>query len=147
MALLFAATYPERAQALVLYGAAARFMAGPDYPIGFTPEFYDAFADRIGREWGNGWGYSNFIQHASDPEEAARLLAQFERSACTPQMAVEILQRNGEIDVRPILSTITVPTLVMHCVEDPLVPVALGRYLGKQIPHARYVELDGDFHG
>jgi class 3 adenylate cyclase len=78
--------------------------------------------------------------------EAVRFLAQFERSACTPQMAVQIMQRNVEIDARPILPTISVPTLVMHCNKDPLVPVELGRYLGEHIAGARYVELNGDFH-
>jgi class 3 adenylate cyclase len=62
-------------------------------------------------------------------------------------MVVEIERRNFEIDVRPILSTISVPTLVMHCARDPLVPVEAGRYLGEHIPGARYVEIDGDFHG
>jgi class 3 adenylate cyclase/pimeloyl-ACP methyl ester carboxylesterase len=147
MALVFAATYPERAQALVLYGTGARFTEGPHYPIGFSHEVFEDFIDMMAHEWGSGRGYSHFIQHAPDPEEAERFLAQFERSACTPQMAVQILRRNSEIDVRSILSTVSVPTLVMHCVEDPLVSVAHGRYLGEHIPKARYVELDGDFHG
>src|SRR5438132_3061076 len=62
-------------------------------------------------------------------------------------MVAEIDQRNFYIDVRSILSTISVPTLVMHCAKDPLVPVELGRFLGEHIPGARYVEIDGDFHG
>lgn len=147
MALLFAATYPERTQALVLYGTGARFSKGPGYPIGQSQEFIDAFTDAVNREWGTGRVYRLFIQHPSDQAEAARFLAQFERSACTRQMALEIQKRNLEIDVRPILSTISAPTLVMHCTDDPVVPVELGRYLGEHIASAQYVEIDGDFHG
>jgi class 3 adenylate cyclase len=62
-------------------------------------------------------------------------------------MVAEIEQRNFEIDVRAILPTISTPTLVTHCTDDPLVPVELGRYLGQHIPGARYAEIDGDFHG
>ena len=146
MALLFAATYPERAQALVLYGTGAKLSQGPGYPIGSPKESGDALIDLMAREWGSGRSYGFFIQHASDPAEAARFLAQFERSACTPQMAVQIMQRNLEIDVRPILPTISVPTLVTHCANDPLVPVEVGRYLAQHIAGARYAEIDGDFH-
>jgi pimeloyl-ACP methyl ester carboxylesterase len=71
------------------------------------------------------WGVH--IQHVPDSAEAGRFLAQFERNACTPQMVAEIERRNFEIDVRPVLPTISVPILVMHCAEDPLVPVDAGR--------------------
>jgi class 3 adenylate cyclase/pimeloyl-ACP methyl ester carboxylesterase len=148
MALLFAATYPHRAQALVLYGTWARAAQAPGYPIGFSPQRIEAFIDLVVREWGSGRAFGGVhIQHVPDDAEAARFLAQFERNACTPQMVGEIERRNFEIDVRPILSTIAVPTLVMHCGKDPLVPVEAGRYLGEHIPGARYVEIDGDFHG
>jgi class 3 adenylate cyclase len=147
MSLLFAATYPERTQALVLYGSGAKFAEGPGYPIGMSPERVAEFNELVTRGWGTGHAYGAFMQHPPDPAEAARLLAPFERSACTPQMVAEIFQRNIEIDVRPILPTISVPTLVMHCTRDPLVPVEVGRYLGEQIAGARYVEIDGDFHG
>lgn len=147
MAVLLAAMYPERAQALVLYGTGARFCREPAYPIGIPEERFDALIRSAGHEWGTGNAYGFFIQHPPNAEEAMRFLAQFERSACTPQMAAQIMQRNREIDVRPILPTVSVPTLVMHCAHDPLVPVALGRYLADHISGARYVEIDGDFHG
>ena len=148
MALLFAATYPDRVQALVLYGTWARAAHAPDYPIGYSPERLDAFIDLVVRDWGTGRAFGGIhIQHVPDSAEAGRFLAQFERNACTPQMVAEIERRNFEIDVRAILPTISVPTLVMHCAKDPLVPVEAGRYLGEHIPGARYVEIDGDFHG
>jgi class 3 adenylate cyclase/pimeloyl-ACP methyl ester carboxylesterase len=147
MALLFAATYPERVQALVLYGTFARPCQAPGYPIGVSPEWAADFTERMTREWGTGRAFGAHIQHPTDPAEATRFLAQFERNACTPQMVREIEQRNFEIDVRSVLPTISVPTLVMHCARDPLVLVEAGRYLGEHIPGSRYVEIDGDFHG
>ncbi|HUS62809.1 MAG TPA: adenylate/guanylate cyclase domain-containing protein [Acidimicrobiales bacterium] len=148
MALLFAATYPDRVQALVLYGTWARAAHAPDYPIGFRQERLDAFTDLLVREWGTGRAFGGIhVQHVPDTAEAGRFLAQFERNACTPQMVAEIERRNFEMDVRSILPTISAPTLVMHCAGDPLVPVEGGRYLGEHIADARYVEIDGDFHG
>jgi class 3 adenylate cyclase len=148
MALLFAATYPDRTQALILYGTWAKAAQAPDYPIGLAPERIDAFIDLVVREWGTGRAFGGIhVQHVPDSADAGRFLAQFERNACTPQMVAEIERRNFEIDVRPILPTISVPTLVMHCAKDPLVPVEAGRYVGEHIPDARYVEIDGDFHG
>lgn len=147
MAVLFAATYPERVQALVLYGTFARVIQAPDYPIGASPEEVDPFIDFMTQEWGTGRAFGYHIQHAPDPIESARKLAEFERNACTPQMVAQIERRNFEIDVRPILPTIAVPSLVLHCSRDPVVPAELGRYIAEQIPGARYVEIDGDFHG
>lgn len=146
MAVLFAATYPARVQALILYGTGARFSEAPGYAIGMSQKYADAFIGSFAQDWGTGRSYGAFIQHAPDPAEAARFLAQFERSACTPQMAEQIMRRNFEIDIRPILSTVSVPTLVMHCTDDPTVPVELGRYLGEHIADARYAEIGGDFH-
>jgi class 3 adenylate cyclase/pimeloyl-ACP methyl ester carboxylesterase len=146
MALLLAATHPERVQALILYAAFARIIRAPGYPVGRTHEEMASLLDNFPREWGTGRAYGSFIQHAADPGEAAGFLAQFERSASTPQMVAQIMQRNFEIDVRPILSTISAPTLVMHCSGDPRIPVELGRYLGEHIPGARYVEIEADFH-
>jgi class 3 adenylate cyclase/pimeloyl-ACP methyl ester carboxylesterase len=146
MALLFGATYPERVQGLVIYGSGAKFARAPDYPFGATPDQVDGFVGAIRQEWGTGRAYGSFIQHPPDPGEATRFLAQFERSACTPQMAEQIMRCNFEIDVRSILPTISVPTLIMHGSGDPLIPVEIGRYLGEHVAGARYVEIESDFH-
>jgi pimeloyl-ACP methyl ester carboxylesterase len=147
MALLFAATHPARVQALILYGTFARPCQAPDYPIGVSPEWAETFIDRMARDWGSGRAFGGVhIQHVPDTTEAAQFLAQFERSACTPQMVTQIERRNFEVDVRSILPTVSAPTLVLHCTGDPLVPVAAGRYLAEHIPGAHHVEIDGDFH-
>lgn len=147
MAILFAARYPERVHALVLYGTAARFVVDDDYPDALTDADLSTLLGLIDGLWGQGACYGFFVQNPPDRELAQRALAPFERAACTPRMAREIMERNAEIDVRPLLGTVSVPTLVLHCAGDPVVPVALGRYLGENIPGARYVELPGNFHG
>ncbi|MHB8438129.1 MAG: alpha/beta fold hydrolase [Acidimicrobiales bacterium] len=145
MALYFAARSPERVKALLLYGTAARFSEAPDYPIGMSPELTDTFPYWLEEHWGQGLAYGAFAQHGG-AEQAPKLLAPYERSACTPQMARQIMDRNIEIDVRSILPLISAPALVLHCRDDPMVNCALGRYLGEHIPNARFAEIDGDFH-
>ncbi|HVF31751.1 MAG TPA: alpha/beta fold hydrolase [Acidimicrobiales bacterium] len=132
LALLFAATYPERVEALVLGATYARL----DPPADMEERL--AFLEK---NWGTGVPLQFFVP-GSDPEWAAR----YERSAATPRTAVEILRMNVLVDVRPALSAVTAPTLVLHRTGDPVVPVAAGRELAEGIPGARYVELPGDTH-
>jgi class 3 adenylate cyclase/pimeloyl-ACP methyl ester carboxylesterase len=146
MSILFAASFPERVRGLVLYGTMARLSQADDYPIGIPLELVNGLLAFVAANWGSGKVWELLIQNPTDAGEARRLLARFERSSCTPRMAVEISRRNLEIDVRPTLSTITAPTLVIHATGDPAVPVALGRYLAEHIPGARLLELPGAFH-
>ncbi len=146
MSVLFAATFPERVRGLLLYGTGPRFSQSENYPFGHSAEIAASFVEFVGTEWGTGKVFEMFIQNTPDPEAARRLLAKFERNACTPKMAVEIMRRNLEIDVRSTLSSITVPTLVIHATDDPICSVELGRYLADHIPGARIVELEGAFH-
>jgi class 3 adenylate cyclase/pimeloyl-ACP methyl ester carboxylesterase len=153
MTLYFTASHPERVRALVLYGTYA--CCDPSLPLplmtelGAAPEYGDReeFVARMERGWGKGLAYQLFISHPPDPVAAQRVLARYERSACTPQMSGEIMQRNLEIDVTPVLAVIAVPTLVLHCNRDPVLRVEYGRSLASQITGAKYVEIDGDFHG
>jgi pimeloyl-ACP methyl ester carboxylesterase len=147
MSIVFAATYPERVRGLILYGTGARFSQTEDYPLGLDAAACEQLLHLIATEWGSGDVFGIFIQNASDSAGARRLVARFERNACTPKMAVEIMRRNLDIDVRPILSSITVPTTVIHASGDPIVPVASGRFLAEHIPGAQFRELAGDFHG
>src|SRR6185312_14242277 len=79
------------------------------------------------------------------PPEAMPIIARYERNATTPKMVVEIVRSSLTVDVRSVLPTITVPTLVLHVGGDPVVPVALGRWLAEHIPTAEFVELEGHF--
>ena len=157
MAIYFAASNPSRVRALLLYGSYAKFDAqiiphllqhsGPVGDVDALETYRDEFVQQLEHNWGKGLAYQAFLSHAPDPAAAQRVLARFERSACTPQMCREIMTQNFRIDVTPFLASIAVPSLVLHCGGDPVLPVAYGRYLRDHIPGARYVEIDGDFHG
>ena len=145
LALVFAATYPDRVSKLLLFGTFARYLWAPDYPQGVAPEVVGRTVAETRRLWGSGHALRAFIPNA--PDEALPLLARYERASCTPHMVEEILLRNTEMDVREVLSAINVPTLVIHVVGDPIVPVAFGRYLAEHIPGAQYLEIEGQTHG
>jgi pimeloyl-ACP methyl ester carboxylesterase len=145
LAVLFAATHPERVSSFSLYGTGARFSQAPDYPLGADPASGELFVAALEEKWGTGAAMgAPFVAHAE--EGPISEIARFERNACTPKMAGEIMRRNLEIDVRSLLPAVRVPTLVVHAVGDPLVPVELGRFLAERIDGARYVELPLAIH-
>ncbi len=146
LAILFAATYPERTSALVLWDTYARGHLGTDYPIGLDPLVTKQFIEHIAAVWGSGHAMQAFLGAAIDDEERRRAVARFERNAATPKMAAEVLTRNVEIDVRSALPAVSAPTLVVHRTGDPVLPLRLGKYVADHIPGARFVELPGDFH-
>ena len=141
MSLLFAATYPQRAQALVVYGSYGRSTALASD---------DGFNQRIAlvdRAWGNGeYTVSLFIPGGRSDETKLRAMARFERQSASPSAVIAILRMNREIDVRNILPVIHVPTLVMHRADDLAQPVQNGRYLADNIPGAKFLELPGENH-
>jgi len=144
LALTFAATYPDRVTKLALRGTFARVMWAPDYTIGADAEQTEELLQTVAKNWGTGRALRWIMSDA--PDDAVAILARYERSACTPQMAEEILRRNSEIDVRDVLHAINVPTLVMHNTGDPVANVKWGRYLAEHIPGARYIEAESDVH-
>jgi class 3 adenylate cyclase/pimeloyl-ACP methyl ester carboxylesterase len=145
MAVLFAATSPDRVTHLLLHGCLAVGALADNHP---SPERARAAAplilELIASTWGKGSGdQSIFVKGApNDPERAAR----HERYSCPPSTAVELMRINMGVDLRPILHAVAVPTLVTHCSHDPAVPVWQGRLLAERIEGARFVEIDGDWH-
>jgi class 3 adenylate cyclase len=140
MSLLFAATYPDRARALVLYGSYAR------HPT-LSGEALRQNIELIDRAWGTGEFFAtSFVPTKASDEAVRRVLGRRERQSASPSAAIAILQMNSEIDARHILPTIRVPTLVLHRVGDTRVTVDAGRYLATHIPGAKYVELPGTDH-
>jgi class 3 adenylate cyclase len=147
MALLFAATYPERVSALVLWATFARVAWAPDYPDGIDVQEAEVFCDQIEDSWGHGRVLPLIAtQDAPDDEATRRRFARFERSSATPAMAAAANRFSLYIDARHALSAISAPTLVIHRTGDPLINVAHGRYLAEHIPGARFSEYPGDFH-
>jgi pimeloyl-ACP methyl ester carboxylesterase len=137
LAILFAATYPNRVTKLCLYGTFARASYDSDYQIGLPPEIVEVAVNSLSEEWGAGQGLNMVVQNI--PPEAMPIIARYERNATTPKMVAEIMRSNFAIDVRSVLPAITVPTLVLHALGDPLVPVAQGRWLAEHIPTAEFV--------
>jgi pimeloyl-ACP methyl ester carboxylesterase len=147
MALLFAATYPDRTASLVLQGSFARIAQAPDHQFGFPPEPMAAFIPEFEQRWGTGEVLANYyFPSAADEPGMRERFARWERNGASPGAMVAVLEMIGAIDVRPILPTISVPTLVVHCAGDLAVPVEHGRHLAEHIPGARYIELPGDDH-
>lgn len=143
MSLMFAATYPERVNALVLYGT---FASVKDPPWSADrDEWYEML-----REWEVRWGEGILLRQnapsVADDPVIKEWCGTMERASASPGSIVALMRANYEMDVRHILPTITVPTLVMHRTADALVPVAAGRYLAEHIPGAKYLEIPGTDH-
>jgi pimeloyl-ACP methyl ester carboxylesterase len=146
MSLLFAATYPERTAALVLYAGFARAAWAPDYPWGRKKEDFEARTAAMRDAWGTGASAATYAPSLADDRTFREWRATQERQGASPG-ALEVLQRmNLEIDTRHILEAIRVPTLVLHRSGDRVVRIEHGRYLAERIPGAKYVELPGDDH-
>jgi class 3 adenylate cyclase len=146
VACLFAATYPERAERLILQGCFARVITAPGYEIGVDRSSYDKFAAALARGWGTRQTRTVSLLAPSQVGDEAylRWVMRFERQSLTPRDLLATVALNAEIDVRGVLPAIHVPTLVVHARQDRLVPVELGRYLAANIPDATVFEYDGD---
>ena len=141
MAALFAATYPSRCQALVLIGAYARFSS-------FMPseEALAEFFKYTEQGWGSGASVHRFAPSRANDPVFQRWWGRHERSGASPAAAAALMRMNSQIDISDIISTIRVPTLVIHRTGDTNVNVDAGRFLAEHIPGARYVELPGTDH-
>ena len=144
MSVLFAATSPERIEALITLAIYATRLWSPEYPWAPKPEDRAAEIEEIERTWGGEMDISSLAPSA-DEAFKRRAVAYLRRSA-SPGAAVALLRMNSLIDVREVLPTISVPTLVLQRVEDRDVNVEEGRWIARQIPGAKYVELPGDEH-
>ena len=143
MATLFAATFPERTLALILYGTWARALYAEDTPWANTPEVRAEFIRELVKGWGSGVrGDALAPSLAGDPEWRA-WYSKLERLAAGPGQVEEMMLLSGEVDVRGVLPSIQVPTLVMHRDKDPLIDVRHSRYLADHIPGAKLVALPG----
>jgi pimeloyl-ACP methyl ester carboxylesterase len=146
MCALFAATYPERTAALVLLNTFASLRRDDACPWGFPAESLQATGVWMETRWGTGQNISLWAPSLAADEAARRWLGRLERLASTPGAARALLELCAQMDVRHLLPTISVPTLVVHRTGDRMCPVEGGRYLAAHIPGAQLVELPGDDH-
>jgi class 3 adenylate cyclase len=143
MAALFAATKPERTVALILANTAARLLASEDYPIGAPPEAVEEVIDRVEETWGTEAQAWMQVPSRAGDEHFRRWFAKYTRGIASPTAVKAYLHAMLEADARPILSSIHVPTLVVHRTNYPLFRIEHGRYLAAHVQGAKFVELAG----
>jgi pimeloyl-ACP methyl ester carboxylesterase len=146
VATVFAAQYPERTRALLLYGAAPRLMAGPEYPWGLDEATFRHLFDHFAELWGEGTALPRLAPSRVDDARFADWWAALERMGASPGRARRTFEMFTHIDIRDVLASVHVPTLVLHRRGDRMVPVEAGRYLAEHIAGSRLVELDGVDH-
>ncbi len=147
MCMLFAATYPERTSALVLWGAMARSTAAPDYPWAPQKEAaVEAQEELIQPLWGQGATIEIFSPSMAGNEAAREFQARFERQAASPMRVQQLFRMFLDTDVRDALALIQAPTLILHRRQDRAVNYRAARWLAERIEGSRYVELEGEDH-
>jgi len=146
MCSLFAATHPEKTIALVMIGCYARRLWAEDYPWGPTDAEREHFLEEIRHHWGGPVGIEDRAPSRANDPEFRRWWATYLRMGASPGAAVALTNMNAQIDVRPVLPSIQVPTLVIHRTDDRCLLVEEGRYLAEKIPGAKFVELPGADH-
>jgi class 3 adenylate cyclase len=146
LAVLYAATHPGRVIALVTTGIFAKRRWAPDYPWAETQEERERYIEGLEDNWGADGDIRRIAPSAAaDPAFTKRLATYFRQSA-SPGDAAALLRVNTEIDIRAVLPTISVPTLVIHRTGDLDSKVEEGRWIANQIPDAKLVELPGQDH-
>ncbi len=143
MCLMFAATYPERVSALVLYGTFASLQAPP---ISQPRWHLEQSLKHLEAHWGEGVLLPANTPSLINDKAALEWVARLERESASPGSIVTLMRANYDLDVRHVLASIHAPTLILHRVRDSLIPVAAGRYLAEHIPGAKYAEIPGTDH-
>jgi class 3 adenylate cyclase len=150
VAAMFAATYPERTAGLISYGATARELWAPDYPFGEPLDTYDAEIDAMEEGWGTTGLAREYVAEINpggerDPKEIEDFVA-FMHSMGGPGDAVRFTRVDRDTDLRDILPSIRVPTLLLHRTGDRVVAPEHARYLAEHIPGAELRMLPGEVH-
>ena len=150
MALLFAATHPNRTSALVLADSYARRRRAPDYHLGVPPQIAEQLIELVLSTWGTGQAVVRGAPDLARNPSFIEWRGRYERLSMSPGQFRSIYPLTYEMDLRCVLETIRVPTLVLHRVGNVYVHLDNGRYLADHIDGARFVEVPGEdhlFHG
>jgi len=146
LTILFAATYPQRTIALIVFGGFAKRLWTPDYPWAPTLEQREAWIHSLESGWGGTVDIETVAPSRAGDPEFAQWFATYLRRSASPSAAVMLARMNTHVDIRSVLPTVHVPTLVMHRTGDRDANIAEGRYLAERIPGARFLELAGSDH-
>jgi class 3 adenylate cyclase len=144
MAAMFAATFPERTTHLMLYATFARATWAPGYEWAWDAEQREQRMAELVEHWGEGWVAGGVSARRLGEPRFMEWSGRLERLAASPSTIRRIFDLIGEIDVRDVLPSIRVPTLVMHRSGDEFIKIEHSRYIASRIPGARFVELEGD---
>lgn len=146
LAMLCAATYPERVRGLVLCGAFARMTQSADYPWGYAAEEMDKLKGYIREAWGKGASLRAIAPSQLRDPSFVRWVAFAEQEGSSPGGALDLLEMNLRLDLRELLPSIRVPTVVMQAADDKMIHPGNGPFLATHLRGARYVESPGDDH-
>ncbi len=146
MCMLFAVTYPERTEALITVGSYARMAQAPDYPFGRPLKQQEELLNAVRERWGEPIGIDVRVPSLAKDERFLAWWAKYLRSSGSPTTVHALTRMNYEIDVRHVLPSIRVPSLLLHPVRDKVVAVENSRYMAKRIPGAKLIEIDSDDH-
>ena len=148
MSILFAATYPDRTEALVMYGTYAKRAWAEDHPFGWKDEAWSRFFANVEDHWGrpDGLDLNVWAPSVADDDHARQQVAAYMRAAASPGAVNAVMQMNREIDVRNVLPTVRVPTLIAHRTGDRNISIDQARYMAGQMPNAKLLELPGEDH-
>lgn len=143
MAVLLAATHPERISALGLFNTTPRYLRADDYPIGVDPDAAEQVAATFGETWGSDAHAGLYVPSRADDPRFISWFAKLQRLTISPAQAGTYLRAMFGVDVRTLLRSIVAPTLVLHRRDFAFVPLSHGEYLAEHIPNARLVVLEG----
>jgi DNA-binding winged helix-turn-helix (wHTH) protein/pimeloyl-ACP methyl ester carboxylesterase len=146
MAISFAAAFPERTSALMLFGVFAKREWSPDYPWAPTREARQLYYDDLERNWGGPLGIENIAPGLSTDDRFRSWWATYQRRSASPAAALALARMNTQIDVRHLLPSIAAPTLVMHRINDRETHIDEAHYIASRVPSASLLELPGDDH-
>ena len=147
MSILFAATYPERTAALVVRSCSPRTLWAPDFPWGRSEQAYQRETDQALQVFTSRAGAREAVRALGmRTEDEVEAYIDFVRYGASPGMLEKLYRMNKEIDIRQVLPTVRVPTLVIHGSEDQIVPVQAAAYTAQRIRSARFIELPGVGH-
>ena len=143
MSTLFAATHPDRTRALVLVNSFPRLTRAEDYPIGNVPRFEARVEQELTMAWGRGALIDVVAPSRMGDPRFRDWLARYQRLGASPGTVLAHRRMLRQLDVRHVLPSIRVPTLILHRRDNALVDAAHGRYLAERIAGARHVEVPG----
>jgi class 3 adenylate cyclase/alpha-beta hydrolase superfamily lysophospholipase len=146
MSALFAAAHPERTSALILFGSFARRIKSPDYPWAPTLEERKKWMESLEKGWGGDVELNTLAPSRANDERFVKWFTAYGRLSVSPSAAVALAKMNTYIDIRAVLHSIHVPTLILHRKGDRDVNVGNGIYLSKNIAGSKLVVLGGEDH-